>query len=34
MSKNTSINVELSPADNNRLANLCGPMDDNLKTLE
>ncbi len=34
MSKNTSINFELSPADNNRLANLCGPMDDNLKTIE
>ena len=34
MSKNTSINFELSPADNNRLANLCGAMDDNLKTIE
>jgi|TARA_B110000211_G_scaffold35470_1_gene35781 phosphate starvation-inducible PhoH-like protein len=34
LSKNTSINFELSPADNNRLANLCGPMDDNLKTIE
>lgn len=34
MSKNTSINFELSPTDNNRLANLCGAMDDNLKTIE
>jgi phosphate starvation-inducible PhoH-like protein len=34
LSKNTSINFELSPADNNRLANLCGAMDDNLKTIE
>lgn len=34
MSKNISINFELSPADNNRLANLCGAMDDNLKTIE
>ncbi|MGB1263485.1 MAG: PhoH family protein [Cognaticolwellia sp.] len=34
MSKNTSINFTLSPADNNRLANLCGAMDDNLKTIE
>lgn len=34
MSKNTSINFELSPVDNNRLANLCGAIDDNLKTIE
>jgi phosphate starvation-inducible PhoH-like protein len=34
LSKNTNINFELSPADNNRLANLCGAMDDNLKTIE
>ncbi|SEK36590.1 phosphate starvation-inducible protein PhoH [Colwellia chukchiensis] len=34
MSKNISINFELSPADNDRLANLCGAMDDNLKTIE
>ena len=34
MSKNTNINFELSPADNNRLANLCGAIDDNLKTIE
>ena len=34
MSKNTSITFELSPADNNRLANLCGAIDDNLKTIE
>jgi phosphate starvation-inducible PhoH-like protein len=34
LSKNTSINFELSPADNNRLANLCGAIDDNLKTIE
>lgn len=34
MSKNSSINFELSPADNNRLANLCGAIDDNLKTIE
>ena len=34
MSKNISINFELSPADNNRLANLCGAIDDNLKTIE
>lgn len=34
MSKNTSITFELSPVDNNRQANLCGAMDDNLKMIE
>ena len=34
LSKNISITFELSPADNNRLANLCGAIDDNLKTIE
>jgi phosphate starvation-inducible PhoH-like protein len=29
-----SIQFELSPVDNARQANLCGPMDDNLKTIE
>jgi phosphate starvation-inducible PhoH-like protein len=30
----TSEQFELSPVDNQRQANLCGPMDDNLKTIE
>lgn len=34
MSKNTNITFELSPIDNNRQANLCGAMDDNLKMIE
>ena len=35
MSKNQeSIQFELSPVDNYRQANLCGPMDDNLKVIE
>lgn len=34
MSKNTKITFELSPIDNNRQANLCGAMDDNLKMIE
>ena len=34
MKKNNSVSFELSPANNNRLANLCGAMDDNLKTIE
>ncbi|XQW86137.1 PhoH family protein [Thalassotalea piscium] len=34
MSKNTQQIIKLSPVDNNRQANLCGPMDDNLKTIE
>ncbi len=34
MSKNTNHTLTLEPVDNNRQANLCGPMDDNLKTIE
>ncbi|MEW6992480.1 PhoH family protein [Colwelliaceae bacterium 6441] len=34
MSKDNKSIVTLEPIDNNRLANICGPMDDNLKTLE
>jgi len=32
--KLTKENFSLSPVDNHRQANLCGPMDDNLKTIE
>lgn len=32
--KLASENFSLSPVDNHRQANLCGPMDDNLKTIE
>ncbi len=34
MTTNTSEKFSLEPLDNNRLANLCGSMDDNLKTIE
>ena len=34
MSKITSASFALEPADNHRQANLCGPVDDNLKTIE
>jgi len=34
LSKKTSHLLELEPVDNTRQANLCGPMDDNLKTIE
>ncbi|WP_440873765.1 PhoH family protein [Thalassotalea sp. PLHSN55] len=34
MSTQTSQTFILEPADNHRQANLCGPMDDNLKTIE
>ncbi|GLX81195.1 PhoH family protein [Thalassotalea eurytherma] len=34
MSKQHSITFELAPVDNSRQANLCGPMDDNLRTIE
>ncbi|MBB6544148.1 PhoH family protein [Thalassotalea piscium] len=34
MSKNTQQKITLAPIDNSRQANLCGPMDDNLKTIE
>lgn len=34
MSKNTHQLLTLDPVDNDRQANLCGPMDDNLKTIE
>ena len=34
MSKNIHQLLTLEPVDNNRQANLCGPMDDNLKTIE
>ena len=34
LSKDTSQNFELEPVDNHRQANVCGPMDDNLKTIE
>lgn len=33
-SKLTSLNLYLEPADNRRLASLCGPFDDNIKQLE
>ena len=32
--KLTNEHFSLSPVDNHRQANLCGPMDDNLKTIE
>ena len=32
--KDTSHNFEIEPIDNHRQANLCGPMDENLKTIE
>lgn len=34
MNKLTTLELSLEPADNHRLANLCGPFDDNLKLLE
>ena len=34
MSKNNNHILTLEPTDNDRQANLCGPMDDNLKTVE
>ncbi|MEW6981925.1 PhoH family protein [Colwelliaceae bacterium 6471] len=34
MTKEASQELVLEPVDNNRQANLCGPMDDNLKTIE
>lgn len=34
MSKHSHQKITLEPIDNNRQANLCGPMDDNLKTIE
>lgn len=34
MSQESSQQLTLSPVDNDRQANLCGPMDDNLKTIE
>lgn len=34
MSKISNHSLVLEPVDNNRQANLCGPMDDNLKTIE
>ncbi len=34
MSKVSNHSLVLEPVDNNRQANLCGPMDDNLKTIE
>ncbi|WP_448567446.1 PhoH family protein [Thalassotalea ganghwensis] len=34
MTKNAHQIFKLEPEDNNRQANLCGPMDDNLKTIE
>ncbi|GLX79951.1 nucleoside triphosphate hydrolase [Thalassotalea insulae] len=34
MSKNSNHSLVLEPVDNSRQANLCGPMDDNLKTIE
>jgi len=34
LSKNIHQLLTLEPVDNNRQANLCGPMDDNLKTIE
>ena len=34
MTKNNSHQLLLEPQDNDRQANLCGPMDDNLKTIE
>ncbi|MCO4798213.1 MAG: PhoH family protein, partial [Colwelliaceae bacterium] len=34
MSKENKSILTLEPLDNSRQANLCGPMDDNLKTIE
>lgn len=34
MTKHTSLEFALAPVDNHRQANLCGPMDDHLKTIE
>jgi len=34
LSKNNKYMLSLTPADNDRQASLCGPMDDNLKTIE
>ena len=35
MSRNiTTVNLHLEPADNARLASLCGPFDDNIKQIE
>jgi phosphate starvation-inducible PhoH-like protein len=34
LSKNHSLTFTLEPVDNDRQANLCGPVDDNLKTIE
>jgi len=34
LSQESSQQLTLSPVDNDRQANLCGPMDDNLKTIE
>jgi phosphate starvation-inducible PhoH-like protein len=34
LSKNKNYTLALEPIDNNRQASLCGPMDDNLKTIE
>ena len=34
MTKESSHQLTLTPVDNDRQANLCGPMDDNLKTIE
>jgi len=34
LNKINSYTLALEPVDNNRQANLCGPMDDNLKTIE
>ncbi|MGL5319367.1 MAG: PhoH family protein, partial [Aeromonas veronii] len=30
----STLNLHLEPADNQRLASLCGPFDDNIKQLE
>lgn len=34
MTKNTSLEITIEPIENDRLVNLCGPVNDNLKTLE
>ena len=34
MNKIITLDLSLEPADNTRLANLCGPFDDNIKQLE
>ena len=34
MSTNISTELTLEPIDNSRIANLCGPMNDNIKTIE